>query len=350
MKKADLRPQLVYQNQLPSADQLGENCVLVYDRSLEKISPEFKRWVHHFPVTYAVKAGESLKSLEKFPQHVRAFSQKTKEMSARQMTLVSIGGGSVGDFAGFLASVYKRGVRLVHIPTTWLAAIDSSHGGKTALNVDGMKNQIGTFYSAERIYLVRDILLAQPSVRAQEAYSEIYKAALLAGGSFWSGFSRLGSPDSQSLWKFLKSAIDTKYKIVAKDPFEKSGYRHLLNLGHSLGHVLESLYALPHGIAVNYGIDFALEWSRHRGEINAAAYKKMSSALASQSLLSIRREDVIQKRHLAKIEQLLKGDKKRSSASKLRFIFIRGPGRCFVREVSFGEMINEIRRQSSSEV
>lgn len=350
MKKEFLCPRLIYQNQLPSAAQLGGNCVLVYDQALEKISPEIKHWIRSFSVTYAVKAGESLKALEKFPQHIRAFSEETKQMSARQMTLVSVGGGSVGDFAGFLASVYKRGVRLIHIPTTWLAAIDSSHGGKTALNVGGMKNQIGTFYSAESIYLVRDVLLSQPQIRAHEAYSEIYKAALLAGGIFWSEFSRSGTPDNLSLWKFLKRAVEAKYKIVAKDPFEKSGYRHLLNLGHSLGHVLESLYALPHGIAVNYGIDFAMEWSRHRGDLNPSGFKKISSAAATAYLLSIRRENLIQKKHLAKIEQLLKGDKKRSSASKLRFVFVGGPGRCVVREVSFDEMMNEIRRQSSSEV
>src|SRR6185295_5151716 len=114
----------------------------------------FRNWLKKFPCRYGVKSGESLKDLEKFPGHCKAILQMTEKIETRPLQLIAVGGGSVGDFAGFVASTLKRGVPLIHVPSTWLAAIDSTHGGKTALNVAGIKNQIGTFKQAEKIIVV----------------------------------------------------------------------------------------------------------------------------------------------------------------------------------------------------
>ncbi len=138
-----------------------KNNLLIYDRKLD-IIPAFKKWRRQYSLVYPVSAGEQLKALEKFPQHIQKILKLTQDIPSRELSIVAAGGGSVLDFAGFVASTLKRGVKFISVPTTWLAAIDASHGGKTALNVGGTKNQIGTFYPAEQILLKKEFLFAQP--------------------------------------------------------------------------------------------------------------------------------------------------------------------------------------------
>jgi 3-dehydroquinate synthase len=340
------RSPLIFSTQLPSRRSFGAETLLIYDQFLES-SPAVAKWIAGFPHKYGVTSGEDLKSVESFPAHIRKIMSVGESLSSRQMIIVVLGGGSVGDFGSFVASIFKRGVRLVQIPSTWLAAIDSAHGGKTALNVGGVKNQIGTFYPAEKIYLVKNLLLSQPNIRAQDAFSEIYKVALLQGGAFWQSFAKGGRPDGAILWKFLKPAIAAKYKVVDRDPLEKTGHRHLLNFGHSLGHVLESLHQLPHGTAINYGLEFALVWSQTKKFLKPAMAKKIFSAPASQYLLSPGGAGLLNSSNAAKMKSLLEGDKKKVSSQKMRFIFCRAPGKCFIQEVTFSEILAEVSRQSS---
>ncbi len=334
---------LIYENSFPVLTDLGSDLFLIYDKGLEK-KKNFKKWISSFANRYGVQSGEGLKALESFPKHIQNIYKLSSSMSARSMTIVVLGGGSVGDFGGFVASIFKRGVRLVHIPSTWLAAMDSSHGGKTALNLAGIKNQVGTFYPADKIYLIKEVLLEQPRVRAHEAFSEIYKAALLTGGSFWRKFSQ-SEPTSENLWKFLPDAISAKYKIVKKDPFEISGHRHLLNFGHTMGHVFETLMQIPHGIAVNYGIRFALNWSQHRGLMSDKIKNEIDQKLASGYLLSPADDGFLDKKYYAQFVKTLNADKKKIQGGKIRFIFCQKPGSFKIENVSVDEILQESRRQ-----
>ncbi|MBI4212007.1 MAG: hypothetical protein HY540_05155, partial [Deltaproteobacteria bacterium] len=215
-----------------------------------------------FPQCYPVTSGETLKAVEHFPKHIRSILMFTSEISRRDLTIICVGGGSVTDFGGFVASVLKRGVNLVHIPSTWLAAIDAAHGGKTALNVAGIKNQIGTFYPASKIFLVKEVLMAQPEPRANEALPELVKIAMIDGGVWAQKLLEDEQTASSALiWKNLRHAIAAKQRIVAQDPYEKNGKREVLNLGHTVGHVYEAYYGMPHGEAIAHGLRFALKWS-----------------------------------------------------------------------------------------
>ncbi len=338
---------LTFTPKLPPLRDLGavdSDFVLIYDQILEKKSTAFLRWSRFFKNTYPVRSGEELKAVEKFPQHVRQIAHLTQNLSSRNLIFVVAGGGSVGDFGGFLASVFKRGVGLVHIPTTWLAAIDSSHGGKTALNVGGIKNQIGSFYAAQKIFLVKEILLAQPEIRCHEAFSEIYKVALLQGGSFWRQLSS-STLTSENLWRFLPAAIAAKNKIVARDPLEKSGHRHLLNFGHTMGHVFETLFSLPHGIAVNYGLRFALDWGAHRHWMSKKEKALLEQQRASSYLLSPSADGFLKSADLKKMKAILSADKKKVRAQKVRFIFCVKPGQFKIEDVGINEILHECRRQ-----
>lgn len=347
MKKSPL----AFTANLPKPSQLGQEVLLVYDESLPKFSQEFKSWLKLFPLRYPVEAGESLKSVDEFPSHIHKIVSLCRSSSARNLTLVVVGGGSVGDFGGFVASILKRGVRLVQIPSTWLAAIDSAHGGKTALNVGSAKNQIGTFYPAEKIFLVKSLLLAQPSARAFEGFGELLKMALLAGGPLWKKLAKENEIGPELLWKYLRSAIEEKYKIVNRDPLEKTGHRHLLNFGHTVGHALEIYHELPHGIAINYGMDFALRFGVQKRLMSRKEYDNLMDQPILAYLLSPSRDQLLfsNAQFLKNMQSLLLSDKKKTSAKKLRFVFLKKPGQGFISEVTVDELLIEICRQKEEE-
>lgn len=332
---------------LPRLRELGDELLLIYDQVLPRKSSEFKKWMKEFSISYAVKSGEDLKAVEKFPEHITRLIKLCENTSSRNLTIVVAGGGSVGDFGGFVASILKRGVRLIHIPSTWLSAIDSAHGGKTALNVGAAKNQIGTFYPAHKIFLVRSLLMAQPPARSFEGFGELLKISWIAGGSLWKQFSRESELLPVTLWRYLAPAIAAKYKVVTQDPEEKTGHRHLLNLGHTLGHVLESYYQLPHGVAINYGLDFALRWSVQLKIMTQAEHEKMLQAPVMEYLLSPVRDELFttSAARLREFRRLLLSDKKKTRSESVRFVFLKAPGHCVIREVTVDEILIEMCRQ-----
>jgi 3-dehydroquinate synthase len=273
-----------------------------------------------------------------------AISLLAGEMASRRMTIVVAGGGSVGDFGGFVASVFKRGVRLVNVPTTWLAAMDSSHGGKNGLNVAGAKNQIGRIHQPAETLVIKSFLIGQPDERAIEAAGEALKMAMLQGQP-----RNLKLIDDQPvgpvLWKALPGIVRGKLRIVAKDPNEESGYRHLLNLGHTMGHVFEAGLKLPHGLAVAYGVAFAAIYSKHRGICSEKAFERMIShplwPLFFPSELYLKALSL----PAAKVRSLLLQDKKRTKGTKVRFIFLKDLGRPVIWEVQVEELLKELKRQ-----
>jgi 3-dehydroquinate synthase len=309
----------------------------------------FREWASRFPALHPVSAGEQLKSLESFGRHLRAIDRKIGGWPGRRIQIVAAGGGSVGDFTGFLASVYRRGVGLAHVPSTWLAAIDSAHGGKTALNLGQAKNQIGTFYTAQSVHLVRELLFAQPDQRAQEAMSELCKVALLDGRS-WARALMSNGPSKPHLkdtdrrallWRVLPKAIDSKMRIVRQDPTERLGKRRILNLGHTMAHVLELSSGVAHGAAVGSGLRFALEFSVQRGHLSARA---ASQWLERFDQLGVARLSAEQRLSLSSLPSLLARDKKRSNDG-VDFVFLKALGRPVIERVAFRDLIDEADRQ-----
>ena len=342
---------LTFTDKLPELSSLGEEVLVIYDQNLIKKIKGFSGWLKSADASYSVKAGESLKDVQKFPQHILRLTKTLEGLSSRRLTVVVVGGGSVGDFGGFVASIMKRGLRLIHIPSTWLAAIDSSHGGKTGLNVGGAKNQIGTFYPADRVILVRDLLLGQPESRAFEGFAELLKIALLTGGSLWRSVAAEHQVNGPVLWRHLKSAIEGKLKFVSRDPEEKSGLRHVLNLGHTVGHVFESAFQLPHGIAINYGLRFALNWSAHSGVMARRDYSRLMLEPVMAYLLSAHRDELLtmSRSDEARFRKLLLSDKKKTKAATVRFVFLKKPGAFSIQEVTVDQIISEMKRQAQDE-
>jgi 3-phosphoshikimate 1-carboxyvinyltransferase len=240
-------------------------CIVIADRALPR------EVLHALPDPLLVRAGEELKTLAAIDGLA---AEVLRRRSSRPMTLVAVGGGSVGDAVGFLASILWRGVELWHIPTTLIAMVDSAHGGKTAVNLGEAKNQLGTFHLPSRTIIVDQLVESLPHDLRREGMAEVLKALWLGDAD---AARALSSPDVERcvyapgreaatvLIPLLEKAISVKLRIVHEDPREERGIRTVLNLGHTLGHALELTAGLGHGNAVAWGLAATLRFSAEIG-------------------------------------------------------------------------------------
>lgn len=322
-----------------------EKFLILYDRELTK-NPDFKKWLAGFEYSYGLGAGEDLKDFSRLSSRLEKIYERVTPFSAKNLCMVGVGGGSIGDFVGFVASVTKRGVPLIHIPTTFLACMDSAHGGKTALNLGSFKNQIGSFYPAQAVFIVQSALESLPQEQLRSATGELAKMALIEGGELFSALKtfELGF---ETTWQLLPKVIAAKYRWVEKDPLEKLGEREILNLGHTLGHVLESHYKIPHGMAVAQGLIFVVLWSHHQGYLSASNEREILDVLHQR--LGFLTPEQFTRKHRAispsKLSKLIYQDKKLIDGRHVSFVFLRGLGEPFRKKMTVESFITETQRQ-----
>lgn len=196
----------------------------------------------------------------------------------RNSCLVAVGGGVVGDLVGFLAASYMRGITWWNVPTTLLAMVDSSFGGKTGVNSGSVKNLLGAFHSPEKIWLSTHWLETLPPREIKSAFGEILKYGLLFDKKLFEEL-KTSYDNLEDLKPMITKCLDYKAHIVSKDPFEKHGERKLLNLGHTFGHAIEIHAKLKHGEAVLIGLIYAVEMSYHLGHLSKQEYELCVSRL-----------------------------------------------------------------------
>ena len=220
---------------------------------------------------YALYGERTVKALEKAGYRVHSFTfpagEGSKNLStyadvlhflgehrfSRSDVVVALGGGVIGDLAGFAAATWLRGIRLVQVPTTLLAMVDSSVGGKTAIDLPAGKNLAGTFYQPWLVLCDPDCLTTLPEDIFRDGCAEVIKYAVLGNAPFFDDL-RAGSAHAQ-LEHIIKTCVTMKRDIVAQDEFDR-GQRQLLNLGHTFGHGIEACsgFAVSHGSAVAIGM------------------------------------------------------------------------------------------------
>lgn len=241
----------------------SEKVLIVADDNTEKfflckVIDELKDAYNVF--TYVIKSGEDSKNIENYISIMHCLLENRFN---RKDCIIALGGGVVGDLAGFVASTYMRGIAFIQLPTTLLAMIDSSVGGKTAINLDYTKNVIGTFYQP---YLVYDAVLTLRTLSEREVMSglgEAIKYAFLSSDISADALLKdklIGNPDREK--KLIYDCVNIKKSIVEED--EKEGNkRALLNLGHTIGHAIEALsgFTFSHGQCVLMGIKKIIEMS-----------------------------------------------------------------------------------------
>ena len=277
---------------------------------------------------YTVDAGEESKNLTEYG---KILSFLAKEGFSRSDTVLALGGGVIGDLAGFAAASYMRGVHYINLPTSLLAAIDSSVGGKTAVDLPQGKNLVGAFYQPELVLCDTDVFHTLPYEEIKNGLGEGVKYAVLEGGRIFD-ILRTGLT-SENLEEFIYLSVDAKRRVVEEDEKE-SGKRKFLNLGHTVAHAVETLtaFSVPHGIAVAYGIKEMAKLAVERGELAPAEGDEILALLRSSDL------DV----SLDPIEELLPfftADKKRSG-DVITLVTIEGIGKCKLTDVKCQELAN----------
>ena len=221
----------------------------------------------------------------------KIFDQLLEKTYSRNSTLLALGGGVIGDMTGFAASVYQRGVRFVQVPTTLLAQIDSSVGGKTAINHPLGKNMIGTFYQPDAVYIQTDVLETLSKRQFNSGLAEVIKYGCIDDFDFFcyleNNVNKILSLESDALIFIIKKCCQIKAKIVVQDETELTGQRALLNFGHTFGHAIEAKQqykGLLHGEAVAVGMLIATKLSITLGLIGDAFYDRLETLLIKAGL------------------------------------------------------------------
>ena len=211
----------------------------------------------------------------------------------RKTTLIALGGGVIGDITGFAAATYQRGVPFIQIPTTLLAQVDSSVGGKTAINHPRGKNMIGAFYQPQVVLADTDTLTTLPDREFRAGLAEVIKYGLILDAAFFdwleNNLAALLARDPTALTHAITRSCEIKAEVVAADEREtaKEGGRALLNLGHTFGHAIETALGYGtwlHGEAVACGMVLAANFSHALGQIDASAATRTQTIFAATGL------------------------------------------------------------------
>ncbi|QUS35413.1 3-dehydroquinate synthase [Falsirhodobacter algicola] len=291
--------------------------------------------------------GESTKS---WPHLSRSVDWLLEQKVERRDVVIALGGGVIGDLAGFAASILRRGVRFVQIPTSLLAMVDSSVGGKTGINTAQGKNLVGAFHQPARVLADIDLLDSLPAREFRAGYGEVVKYGLLGDAAFFEWLERSGPNMAQGALDLRQAAVrrsvEMKARIVERDETEE-GERALLNLGHTFCHALERATGysdrLLHGEGVAIGCLMAMELSRKLGLLPQEAPGRLAAHLSAMGM----------KASLADIpgdlpgaERLLDlmGQDKKVVDGRLRFILMRDIGEAFVAADVPPEAVLEVLR------
>jgi 3-dehydroquinate synthase len=249
---------------------------------------------------------------------------------ARDACVVALGGGVVGDMAGFAAACYQRGIAFVQVPTTLLAQVDSSVGGKTGVNHPGGKNLIGAFHQPAAVFADTDTLSTLPDRELRAGLAEVIKYGLIVDGQFFdwleANAAKLLARDPSALVHAIKRSCEIKADIVARDEREQ-GDRALLNLGHTFGHAIESATHYSswlHGEAVGAGMLMAADMSQRLGWLGAQDVERVERVLRQFGL----RTDVSELSATVLAEKM-KIDKK-VAAGRIRLILLKSIGKSVV--------------------
>ncbi|MGI8729966.1 MAG: bifunctional shikimate kinase/3-dehydroquinate synthase [Solirubrobacteraceae bacterium] len=299
---------------LPGAD--GGRAFLVTDEHVGPLYEARMRGMHH---AITIAAGEQHKTLATAEGVWRELAREGMGHGDR---VVALGGGVVGDLAGFCAATYQRGVAVVQVPTTVVAQVDSAYGGKTGVDLPEAKNYVGAYHQPSAVVTDVTTLQTLPAEELAAGYAEVLKTALIAGGRLWERVAAGAAVDEA----IVLDCARTKLAVVAADERD-GGARQLLNLGHTVGHAIETATAYRryrHGEAVALGLLAALRLS------DAGDLREQVAELFDGAGLPTRLDEAVSR---DAVVAATRRDKKRRG-EELGFVLVREPG-----DVRFGERV-----------
>lgn len=277
--------------------------VLVDENTAEHCYPLIKALLPAHEVLQ-IRSGEENKTLDTCQQ---IWEWMTGQAFDRQALLINLGGGVIGDMGGFCAAAFKRGVSFVNIPTSLLAQVDASIGGKLGIDFMGFKNHIGFFREPDHVFVNTDFLMSLPPRELRSGFAEVIKHTLIADRDAWEALKTQGLKEIN--WgKQVAHSVALKHKVVSQDPTEK-GLRKILNFGHTIGHAVESFYLskdrLLHGEAIAIGMIAEAFLSHKLLDFSESDLKEIS-----QYILSIMGKVRIPEEDFEAISRLCLQDKK----------------------------------------
>lgn len=278
-----------------------------------------------------VPVGEECKTLE-----VAALVWQTLLESGadRQSVIVNLGGGCVCDLGGYVAAGYKRGIRHINVPTSLLAMVDASIGGKTAINFGGIKNSIGHFYPASLICLEPDFLETLPQEELLNGQMEMVKTAAVTDTEMYEKIISIFNYQ----FSIIKEVARLKARVVKADPYDH-GIRKILNFGHTFGHAIEVFRQLPHGIAVGIGMQVAMYLSIKKVGLSEEVYNTYSQWLSERLSHFTFHLSPFTLKDIEHLLPLMHQDKK-SADGELRCVLLQEPGAAMI-DVTVSD--NEVR-------
>lgn len=263
-----------------------------------------------------------------FKTYKKIINELLKKQYTKKDMLVGVGGGIVCDLTTFVAGTFKRGIKHTLIPTTLLAMIDASIGGKGGINFHSFKNQVGVIKQPDEIIICTDFLSTLSEAEYKSAYGEIIKYAFISKG-IYSLIKEGFKVDSD----FISKCIDLKLSFVTEDPNE-NGKRKILNLGHTIGHALEAMSRgkISHGLAVAYGIQYIIERRYKLGLFTKEQRDKYNEVFEFFDIGTIQIDN-------SKLKKYILKDKKMIDDQKLEFIDIEEVGDCRVKKISVEDFL-----------
>lgn len=308
----------------------GNRAVLVTDDVVEKwyLEPVKQSLeAEGFCVeVFVIENGETSKDMAHYAALLEFLAARTV---TRSDVLVALGGGVVGDLTGFAAATYLRGVDFVQIPTTLLAAVDSSVGGKTAIDLKAGKNLAGCFYQPSLVLCDCETLKTLPPEIFADGMAEVIKYGAIQDEELW---EKLKEPIWPQIEEIVARCVTIKKEIVQQDEYDH-GVRQYLNFGHTIGHSVEknSQYAVSHGRAVAMGMVLAVKMSLDQGACEAGCLEEMKAMLERYHL------PLWTEYSPEQLCEPMKSDKKRAGDT-ISFILLRRIGECFSKKMKIQEM------------
>lgn len=274
--------------------------------------------------------GEKSKNLNTFSQIINFLAEQG---FVRSDLIIALGGGVVGDISGFVAASYMRGIDYIQVPTTLLSMIDSSVGGKTAVDLEAGKNLVGAFYQPRLVLIDTNTLLTLPCIEYKNGMGEGIKYAVLEGGELKDlVLDGVKLSDTQSITRFVYLCVDSKRRIVEEDEKE-SNIRRLLNLGHTFAHAIEklSLYEIPHGLCVAAGLDIIARISNAHSKLSDIDYMTILNILEKYELNNMNPYTIDQMIDIIKLDKKVESD-------NINFVMPYAFGDCRIEKVQLSKI------------
>ena len=324
-----------------NANRFSKLFILVDENTLKYCYPQMAEHINAFKDAeiIEIESGEESKNLEVCTQIWATLSDYGAD---RQALLINLGGGVIGDMGGFIASVFKRGIEFINIPTTLLSQVDASIGGKVGIDLNHLKNELGLFSDPLAVFVDSAFLRTLDKRQLLSGFAEMIKHGLIADADYWKKIKKYDFSDPGKLESLIKTSIQIKNKIVSIDPFEKN-IRKVLNFGHTIGHAIESYFleqkksqeTLLHGEAIAVGMICETFLSHKILKLSDDSLEEITNFI-----ISIYKPVNLAEKDYSSLVELMFHDKK-NAKGQLNFSLISAIGKCEINQTAKISLVKE---------